>query len=285
MPDYSSRKYVDLILETSSKWANWDPPIPVEVGTYGTINKYSGALDREGNIYSEEFRKVFEEQCPDLDIDNYKPVVAPPEKSYIVYSKGVQQSSFGAEASVDVLNLASASIKAEWNFPKKDRGALLVMHSPRQTHIPIDTILKHLYDVPELKDKYLVTDIFSCPAYSLFLSNKSGEKLQLALTGSLPVPIVPGVSAGGSNSLSWYTNIETSLMRTAVHPEGEYAYVPLYSLKRRRPPIWERILRDAVPVPPVGDDFWIDVQQPWDPLDEDGEEDLVYDEDEDEEAD
>ena len=30
------RKYVDLIRQVSSKWANWDPPIPVKVHLSGT---------------------------------------------------------------------------------------------------------------------------------------------------------------------------------------------------------------------------------------------------------
>lgn len=25
------RKYIDLIYQVSSKWVNWDPPIPIEV--------------------------------------------------------------------------------------------------------------------------------------------------------------------------------------------------------------------------------------------------------------
>lgn len=31
MPDSASRKFIDLIFQTSSKWANWDPPIPIKV--------------------------------------------------------------------------------------------------------------------------------------------------------------------------------------------------------------------------------------------------------------
>lgn len=68
------RKYIDLINEASSKWANWDPPKRIEVGflllsyllltdlifvlqqpgDFGTVIKSTGELVVEGNIYVHE---------------------------------------------------------------------------------------------------------------------------------------------------------------------------------------------------------------------------------------
>ena len=45
------------------------------------------------------------------------------------------------------------------------------MHKPRTTYTPPKVLLKALVDIPELKDKYLVTETFTCPAYSLYLSS------------------------------------------------------------------------------------------------------------------
>jgi hypothetical protein len=68
--------------------------------------------------------------------------------------------------------LANASIKGQWTFGSK-RGALLIMAKPRCFYIPRGVILKHLAEVEALKDMSLVTEVFSCPAYSLYLSNGS----------------------------------------------------------------------------------------------------------------
>ena len=47
------------------------------------------------------------------------------------------------------------------------------MAQPHCSYIPPATILKYLAEVETLKDKYLVTEVFSCPAYSLYLSSGS----------------------------------------------------------------------------------------------------------------
>jgi len=71
-----------------------------------------------------------------------------------------------------IVGLADASIKGQWSFGR-ERGALLIMAYPRCSYIPRDTFLKHIAEVEALKDMALVTEVFSCPAYSLYLSNKS----------------------------------------------------------------------------------------------------------------
>jgi hypothetical protein len=48
------------------------------------------------------------------------------------------------------------------------------MHQPQISYIPPKVFLKQLVDIPALKDKLLVTEVFSCPAYCLYLSN-AGE--------------------------------------------------------------------------------------------------------------
>ena len=74
-----------------------------------------------------------------------------------------------------VAGLANASIKGQWKFGSR-RGALLVMSRPLSSYVPPKVLLKHLVDIPTFKNKVLVTEVVSCPAYSLYLSN-AGEWL------------------------------------------------------------------------------------------------------------
>lgn len=69
-PKQASRKYIDLIQQASSKFANWDPPHLIKVGCptlnlcgnlsrpahsqagdYGKIDRETGKFEKEGNIY------------------------------------------------------------------------------------------------------------------------------------------------------------------------------------------------------------------------------------------
>jgi hypothetical protein len=68
--------------------------------------------------------------------------------------------------------IAEASIKGQWLFERGKRGAILIMHSPRQIYIPPKVVLEPLYKVDKLIDKYLVTNIHVCSAYSMYLSEK-----------------------------------------------------------------------------------------------------------------
>ena len=72
----------------------------------------------------------------------------------------------------EIAGLANASIKGQWKFGAK-RGALLIMSGVVSSYIPPRVLLRHLVDMPIFKNKVLVTEVFSCPAYSLYLSTAS----------------------------------------------------------------------------------------------------------------
>lgn len=149
--------------------------------------------------------------------------------------------------------LATASISGQWQFEQGRRDALLIMHCPRIRFIPPNAILEKLYDVPKLRGKWLVTNVYVCPAFSMYLSNKckpwpcvrmscdntrwftAGERVSLALTGQVPLPAALGVSAGAEGSLGWWSDTQADLLRKACDKAGNYCYTPLYSLKRRNP--------------------------------------------------
>lgn len=274
----ASRKFVDLIHKVSAKWANWDPPYSIKVGDYGKIDVQSGEFNREGNIYDDIHTICTDEKIIKLVRGN-PPVLAPRDNVYTASSDRVKGGNFKLTAGVEVLGLADASIKGQWAFGS-DRGALLIMAYPRSSRIPPVNLLKHLADVPTLKNMCLVTEVFACPAYSFYLSSKSNEIVDVALLGSYPIPHVPGVAVHGDAETKWWSRNTSGLFRSAGEANGKDEYTPLYALKEvpRR-----SFFRDGqLPPPePEGDDRWSDVQVPWEPLDEDGVaeefEDTVFD--------
>jgi len=267
------RKYVDLIRQSSSKWANWDPPIPVEVGAYGTINYETGELEVEGNIYDPEFQAELDKINIKFKIADHPPMQGEIEKDSIIASSGARKRDFNVESEAAVPGLASASLKGQWQFEKGKRDALLVMHSPRQMYIPPKVILGHLYKLAMLQDKYIVTNVHVCPAFTMYLSNKSGETVSLALVAQGPA--AAGVTAGGGIGFNWWANGSVTLLREGCDKAGKYCYTPLYALKRRLGPFnWKRPFRDG-DRELEGDELWRNVYPPWEPLDEDGVEDPV----------
>lgn len=264
----AGRKFIDLIRQSTAKWANWDPPIPIQVGAYGRLNTETGELDIEGNIYDPEFQVLLDKVDGTLKLADFPAQIGAPEGDFIVCTMGVRQNDLKIDGEINVAGLGQASIKGEWQFQRGKRGALLIMHNPRQEYVPRGRVLETLYKVPELKDMHVVNSIFKCPAYTIYLSDKSGEKVSLALTSS-ENPTEPE---------QWWSDTNVSLLRKGQHKD--YMFTPLYGLKRKLPLI-RRLMRDS-PVPdPQGDDFWVDVHVPWDPLDEDGDEEYASEDEDD----
>ncbi|KAG1748137.1 hypothetical protein EDB19DRAFT_1684483 [Suillus lakei] len=272
----ASRKFIDLIRQASSKWANCDPSVRIKVGDYGTIDDETGELDVEGNIYDEGFQTLLDNQ--DLNINLSEPSCQPRkggrDDNFFISSSGVKRGDFSVKPEMSFLNLASVSVKAEFQFQEGKRGAVLVMHMPQQEYIPRGKVLNRIHKAVELHDKYLVTSTFTCPGYYIYLSNKSGERISLALTAS---PI--GVTTDGEASVDWWTDARTedpldwwtdaqaAFLRKAFDKAGQYRYTPLYALKHEG--TWaQRFLR-------------LEEEEETEdmiPLDEDGDEDPVWEE-------
>ena len=92
----AQRKYVDLIKEAAAKWPNWDPhkqilvsiainswsvsafltvPLTTQPGDFGTINKETGELAIEGNIYTHIDTKSIANQylvVPAPEVDQFE---------------------------------------------------------------------------------------------------------------------------------------------------------------------------------------------------------------------
>jgi len=141
--------------------------------------------------------------------------------------------------------MASATTKGIWEVKKGTTGAILLMHNPRIKRISDDTLGK-VAGITLLRDKYIVTKVYYCPAFSMYLSDKSecaiptgsmythacagGEKISLALLGSAPVA-GPSNATGGV-SMTWWSNTLVGILRHGCKPE--YCFTPLYDLKHIR---------------------------------------------------
>ncbi|KAH0835710.1 hypothetical protein J3R83DRAFT_9531 [Lanmaoa asiatica] len=273
---YLQRKYIDLIREVSSKWGNWDPPIPIEVGAYGEVENETGELRVDGNIYDPEFQDELNKLGFTLRMADHPPQEGGVEEDFIIASKGAKRVDLHLGPNVNLAGLATASIKGQWQFEHGKRDALLIMHRPRLRFLPRNVILEPLYRVPKLKDKWLVTNIHTCPAFSMYLSNKSGERVSLALVAQAPVAGMAGITAGADGGFAWWSDTQADLFRKACDKAGNYCYTPLYMMKRRIGWV-QRLFREdeTNEVKQSGDELWCDVSPPWDPLDEEGEEDTL----------
>ncbi|KAG8980323.1 hypothetical protein FRB93_009282 [Tulasnella sp. JGI-2019a] len=169
---YDSRKYVDLIRKAEGKWANWDPPIPrPEVGDYGTVNRETGAFEKEGSIYDATFAQFI----PNLK-ETYPPQEATEVHDIIIKSGDARQFDLTVGPEIEIPGIAEASIKGKWSFPT-ERGAVLIMVKARLSFLPPNLPLKQFVKVPELAGMCLVTEVVRTPSYAMYLSSKGKPPL------------------------------------------------------------------------------------------------------------
>ncbi|KAG1726138.1 hypothetical protein EDB19DRAFT_2043071 [Suillus lakei] len=266
---YASRKFIDLIQGATSKWANWDPPRKIVVGDYGMITNDTGEFDWEGNIYSSDFQEKLTSSKYKFDIDLADPTLRPIEQEakddyHIAKSWGVTatRTKTSGETAVLELNL---------QFDGKKPEAVLVMHKPTYSSLPNDErIVRLVKSMPGiLQGKYIITEVVSCAAYMMYMSDKKAERFSVTLTG----PVTPPVNVGGAAVYTWSSE---AACRAGGNPAAKY--MPLYKLKKPRPKFWE------LPFGHRGNEIsnnminrWEDVDPPWNPLDDEGEECEIYD--------
>jgi hypothetical protein len=264
----TSLKYVDLIRQRTSKWANWFPEQQdIRVGSYGRFNAETGRFVVEGNVYDPKFQELLDATDGKMKLSDYPPVLDEEEKDFAVGSMGVRLKDFTPKSDA-AEGLDKALYKGDWQFLDSKRGAMLVMHKPRQEHFPQGKVFEALYKVPELRDKYIVPTVYKCRAYAIYLSERAGEKISLAL--------LPKSSEENKTQLDWWTDSKTD--RLQLKTDQDYVFSPLFTCKRKIPLI-RPLMRDSPTPDPEDADFWMDVYPPWEPLDDDGEIDPAYDDD------
>lgn len=259
-------KYVDLIRQRTSKWANLSPETQdIRVGSYGLFSAQTGRFEVEGNVYDPEFQKLLDATDGKIKLSDHPPVLDDEEKDFAVGSMGVRPKEFSLGSNV-AEGIDKAKYKGDWQFLQGKRGAMLVMYKPRLEHFPKGKVFEAIYKVPELKDKYVVPSVYKCRAYVTYLSEKAGEKISLAL--------LPKSGKENETQLNWWTDSKIENLQTRT--DKDYVFSPLFTCKRKIPLI-RPLMRDSPTPDPEDADFWMDVYPPWEPLDDDGEIDPVYD--------
>jgi len=239
------RKYVELINVMSAKYVNWNPLRPIEVGDYGQIDPETGQFVCEGNIYRDE---------PLASITkNYPPVAYDP-----VYELKID-SSFSTCMSTppDFGNLSDIVYKCQWQF-KDTRGAFLVLHRARKTSIPdsfLNLALRSDNPLPEIRTKNVITDVWTCPSFAMYLSNMSNEHVKIALRA-------PNTRSG--REVGWYAEGNLGVYQFGSLPnEG---YLPLYELQKIR----KRNIHPRRDGRDPNEIIWASTDSPWRRLDDDG---------------
>ncbi|KAG1828055.1 hypothetical protein DFJ58DRAFT_339220 [Suillus subalutaceus] len=278
---YASRKFIDLIQRATSKWANWDPPRKIAVGDYGTIINETGEFDWEGNIYSADFQEQLKLSKYKFNIDFADSALLPNEHEggddhFIVKSWSATTKEVNTSTDVAAPGVVNVTLKFDFQFDGNKPAAVLIMHKPRYSSLPHDEcIIRLLKSMPGvLKGKYIVTEVISCAAYMMHLSDRKAEKFSVTLKADGPV--TPTINAGGAASFAWSSESAYGLpVKDATRPQH---ILPLYRLKQPRPKFWEwpfghrgdEKAYDAI-------DRWEDVDPTWNPLDDEGEEHELYD--------
>ncbi|KAG0701152.1 hypothetical protein DFH29DRAFT_1080234 [Suillus ampliporus] len=260
----AERKYVDLMRPTTSFWCNWSPDDPIEVGSYGRFDLDTARFTVHGNIYDPEFQVLLDAVDGKFKISDYPPELDPVEQDMVLTSMGARKQPFDPGADAKTKNFGRAEFKTNFKFLAGRRGGVLVMHKPRLYHVPLNKVLEVLYRIPELAGLYIVPSVYKCRAYTLYLSSKIDETVSLAL---LP--------ARGGHDLEWWSNTDSELLRQGT--DKDYFVSPLFAAKKKLP-LLRRLMRDMpTPDPEPSDKFWIDGYPGWEPIDEDGYDDPIYD--------
>jgi hypothetical protein len=106
---------------------------------------------------------------------------------------------------------------------KNKRSALLAMIKPVLTEIPNQGKMRKLLDIPVLKGKAIVTEVYSCPAYASVLTSEKNGSASIGFTVQAPTH-VPALSAGLEKLGSWEVNSSSGTWRHASDPEEKYCY-------------------------------------------------------------
>ncbi|KAG1733708.1 hypothetical protein EDB19DRAFT_1207901 [Suillus lakei] len=278
---YVSRKFIDLIQGATSKWANWDPPKKIAVGDYGMIINETGEFNWEGNIYSSHFQEQLQSSQFKFDFDLSDQALRPEEQEggddkFIVKSWGVTTKEINVSPEADMQGTPNVAFKLNLQFDSNKQAAVLVMHKPRYSSLPNDErIIRLLKSMPDIiKGKYIITEVISCAAYMMHLSDKKAESFSVTLKATAPV--APAATARGAVDFVWSSEATQGISRQGSDPTA--GYMPLYRLKMPRSKFWLRPFGyhgneqsyDAI-------DRWEDIDPPWNPLDDEGEEVEIYD--------
>ncbi|KAH9969490.1 hypothetical protein BC827DRAFT_1262721 [Russula dissimulans] len=259
----AQRKYVDLIYEAVTKWPNWDPPKTIRPGDFGEVDKKTGELRVDGNIYTHDGIAQIANQ--------YLPIVEAEIDDYQIHSYQVRGLDINADAGIDIPGVQGIVFKSRWQFNSR-RGAILLMHRPRLTRVPDEFFAaSESFRLPDLRGKCIVYQVWNCPGYYMYLSSRSKEQVGVGLRAHVPIPVAPGVNISPAVNVQWFHEGPTGVRQFAYKPDP--VYTPLFCMKSIRKSLERRDENDP------GKDGWFDAEVPWKNLNDEGttEPEDVYD--------
>jgi hypothetical protein len=199
-------------------------------------------------------------------MSDYPPELDPVEQDMIITSTGARKQPFNPGADAKKENFKKASFKMNFRHIPGKRSTVLIVHKPRLYHVPRNKVLEVLYRIPELNGLFIIPSIYKCRAWSIYLSSKVEETVSVAL---LPSKV--------GFDLEWWSNSDSDFLRQGTDKDGFAS--PLFTAKQKLPLIRRYMRGMPVPDPEPGDKFWIDGCPGWEPVDEDGYDDPIWEED------
>ncbi|KAH9954671.1 hypothetical protein BC827DRAFT_1272422 [Russula dissimulans] len=245
------RKYVDLIYRANRSFVNWDPLRKIEVGDFGRIDPETGQFVREGNIYQDEPLASITKEYPPL-------IYGTVHEHKIDSSTSTRRSrlpDFGVGDQTTMIR--DIIYRCQWEFKDK-RAAFLFMLRARKITIPPRFLTMVLKDedgpMREMRSKNIVTSVWVCPKFGMYLSNKTREHVKIALYS-------PKAGSGQEEESWWHLEGNVGVHQFGNRPSEDYR--PLYRL--------ESVQKNNLGVDQDGTEvIWLAPDVPWGRLDEDG---------------
>jgi hypothetical protein len=268
----ASRLFIDLVYSGTSRWANWEPPLKIEVGDYGIVDKETGQFIRHGSVY-DDLDDI------SLHLEKYAPELKPIEKDFLFKTHNARRIDVGGGPEAQITGIVEASFAGQYVFGRES-GALLAMSRPRMKALPYNFPYEKLTEIKQLDHKAIVVNTFICPSFALYLSQGKEDVISLEAEVVAPIPAALGLEAGGKGHVSWKFERASGFPRAAS--SENYDFTPLYSLRINKPRGHFHLGMRGSPKPAEDDEprpqiydpsrLLADYPIPWDTLDEEGDE-------------
>jgi hypothetical protein len=254
-PAAATRKFIDEVHKPSSRWAFWDNPADIEVGTFGDIDIDTGKFRPKGNIYK---NKSILWMMPSLTEPTNSPQPGSHmEDTYTIMSEWMTGTS----------EVGSDTLKFKIDLEDDKPGSFVILNKHQSMYLPLDDVqMRNLAESSVLEPMFVVTELITCPSFAMGLTTKDQCSLELdrSLTGT------------------WITLQPVRFFTHQTDPSGVAQSVSLLKLRKMswewKKWRWGHFCSRSDPrLEPTDSEVWEDAYPPWGPLDDAGIEQRVVD--------